>query len=298
MLAALTASSYSLGYNLPNEGIWKSTDAGQTWVKTLDQTFACDVMFHPEDPYVVYATIGGQHEGSGFYISNDLGETWMIKNTGIPRVLCDPADENTMYIVRNGFSEGNKIYKTTDLGESWVNISGDLPDIPCLTLFVNPYHPNQIFVGTDLGVYISDDWGETYYFGGGDMPIVPVQDFEYVYIGGKGYLRLATYGRSIYETVFLWEEIEEYYKKQGITIKNHPNPFYVSANIEYILPEASNIRISIHDNLGKEVKVLVNETRPAGYHKVTWDGSDLTPGIYFCVFMSESGKQTTKIIKL
>ena len=81
-------------------------------------------------------------------------------------------------------------------------------------------------------------------------------------------------------------------------MKSHPNPFYASANIEYILPEASNIRISIHDNLGKEIKVLVNETKPTGYHKLTWDGSDLTSGIYFCVLKSNTGTKTTKIIKL
>jgi hypothetical protein len=237
-------------------------------------------------------------------VSTDGGYNWINVTANIPgekrwipKVLCDPIDENTMYILRNGFSEGNKVYKTTNLGETWINISGDLPDIPCLSLFVNPYYPNQIFVGTDLGVYISDDWGETYYYGGGDMPIVPIQDFEYVYIDGKGYLRLATYGRSIYETIFLWEDVDEYFCGQAVSVHTHPNPFSVLMNIEYILPETTSIRLSIYNNLGKEIKVLANEVQVEGSHKMTFYGGDLPAGIYFCRLQSEDGVETVKVVK-
>jgi len=98
-----------------------------------------------------------------------------------------------------------KVYKTTDLGASWINISGDLPDLPCIDLFVDPYnkHPNNtnhLYVGTDIGIYQSIDGGTTWNFASEGIPFVPVTDFEYVRIGNIGKLRVATFGRSAYET--------------------------------------------------------------------------------------------------
>ncbi len=237
-------------------------------------------------------------------ISTDGGFNWTNvtenipgEKRWIPKVLCDPVDENTMYIVRNGFSEGNKIYKTTDLGETWSNISGDLPDIPCLTMFVNPYNSNQIFVGTDLGVYISVDWGETYDYGGGDMPLVPIQDFEFVEIGNNGYLRVATYGRSIYETTDLVTDIKKNELLSLGAILAKPNPFITTTTFEYELQRSSNVTMNLYNQLGEKVMELLNEHQAKGKHELRVKGNDLPAGVYFCTLQSSDGTETVKVIK-
>jgi len=248
-------------------------------------------------------------------ISTDGGFNWTNVTANIPgekrwipKVLCDPLDAYTMYIVRNGFSEGNKIYVTTDLGETWDNISGDLPDIPCLTMFVNPFIPNQIFVGTDLGIYISDDWGETYYYGGGDMPLVPIQDFEYVEIGNKGYLRVATYGRSIYETIFTGVDIVEKSSQKVNSLKIYPNPCEGAVRLRYQIPDKGlSVRsgakagyqiLDLYSISGLKIKRLLNEMKPAGTYELEVDMTGFPAGVYFCTLKSEDWVETVKIIKL
>ncbi|MCX6225596.1 MAG: hypothetical protein NTV01_12735, partial [Bacteroidia bacterium] len=141
-------------------------------------------------------------------VSKDEGKTWTEVTQKIPgeirwisRVVTDPVDANTVYVLKTGFSPGNKVYKSRDLGQSWINISGNLPDLPCNDLFIDPEYTGRMFVGTDIGVYFSTDGGNNWTYASEGMPVVPAMDFDYVKIAGKRYLRVGTYGRSVFETI-------------------------------------------------------------------------------------------------
>jgi len=67
--------------------------------------------------------------------------------------------------------------------------------------------------------------------------------------------------------------------------QNFPNPFNPSTSIQFGLPEASNVRLTVHDLLGREVGVLLNGRRNAGVHEVTWNGlssngTGISSGVY------------------
>ncbi|MBX7043383.1 MAG: T9SS type A sorting domain-containing protein [Ignavibacteria bacterium] len=72
--------------------------------------------------------------------------------------------------------------------------------------------------------------------------------------------------------------------------QNYPNPFNPTTTIVYGLPVSGNASLKIYDNTGKEVAVLVNEPKEAGFYTVTFR-SNLPSGIYF--YKLESGSFVT-----
>ncbi|MGK9477002.1 T9SS type A sorting domain-containing protein [Melioribacter sp. OK-6-Me] len=63
--------------------------------------------------------------------------------------------------------------------------------------------------------------------------------------------------------------------------QNYPNPFNPTTNIEFALPQSSDVKLVVYDALGKEVAQLVNGHMNAGYHRVTFNASNLASGVYF-----------------
>jgi hypothetical protein len=85
--------------------------------------------------------------------------------------------------------------------------------------------------------------------------------------------------------------------------QNYPNPFNPSTVIDYQLPGVVNrftVSLKVYDMLGRVITTLVNETKQAGYYKVTFNASDLSSGIYFArlVAQSDVGKPFVQTIKL
>ncbi|MBM4171298.1 MAG: T9SS type A sorting domain-containing protein, partial [Ignavibacteria bacterium] len=91
-------------------------------------------------------------------------------------------------------------------------------------------------------------------------------------------------------TVSMSEEIPKEY-----SISNYPNPFNPSTTINYQLPENGFVTIKVYDILGKEVATLVNENKQAGYHKIDFDGSKLTSGIYIYTIKANNFAQSKKM---
>ncbi|KPL15154.1 MAG: hypothetical protein AMS26_08415 [Bacteroides sp. SM23_62] len=56
--------------------------------------------------------------------------------------------------------------------------------------------------------------------------------------------------------------------------QNYPNPFNPETVIEYQLPRAADVEISIFNLQGQKMTTLVQEYRSAGSHKIIWDGTD------------------------
>lgn len=75
-----------------------------------------------------------------------------------------------------------------------------------------------------------------------------------------------------------------------------PNPFNSSTQISFTLPVTSRVSLRLYDVLGREVKLLMDETQTAGEHRVSFDGSNLSSGIYFCRMQAGDYSQTQKIV--
>ena len=70
-------------------------------------------------------------------------------------------------------------------------------------------------------------------------------------------------------------------------VQNFPNPFNPETTIQYALPEAGQVIISVYNVIGERITTLVNRRMNAGYHTISWNGRDslgksVSGGIYFC----------------
>jgi len=63
--------------------------------------------------------------------------------------------------------------------------------------------------------------------------------------------------------------------------QNYPNPFNPVTTIEFGLPEESQVKLSVYNIIGQEIKVLLNGELKAGRYKVNFDAGELSSGIYF-----------------
>jgi hypothetical protein len=63
--------------------------------------------------------------------------------------------------------------------------------------------------------------------------------------------------------------------------QNYPNPFNPKTKIEYQIPSDNHVTLKVYDLAGREVAVLVDEIKQAGYYSVEFDGTNLATGIYF-----------------
>jgi hypothetical protein len=61
----------------------------------------------------------------------------------------------------------------------------------------------------------------------------------------------------------------------------YPNPFNPTLTVTIGLPEKSKLHVSIYNVNGQQVATLADDSYPAGYHLLTFDGSDFSSGIYF-----------------
>lgn len=78
--------------------------------------------------------------------------------------------------------------------------------------------------------------------------------------------------------------------------QNYPNPFNPITNIEFNIPKASIVRISVYDLLGREIESLVNQNLNAGSYKVDWDASKYPSGIYYYKITAGSFIETKKMV--
>lgn len=94
--------------------------------------------------------------------------------------------------------------------------------------------------------------------------------------------------------------VEEPIQKEDVTttyaLANYPNPFNPTTVISYGLHTGGLVTLRVYDILGREVRTLVNGYQDSGIHTATFDGSNLSSGIYFCRLTAPGSTQVKKIL--
>ena len=77
---------------------------------------------------------------------------------------------------------------------------------------------------------------------------------------------------------------------------NYPNPFNPSTVIAFDLPRMSSVRLTVYDITGREMTRLVDNTMPAGSHKITVHAENWSSGIYFYRLEAGGFSQTRRML--
>lgn len=78
--------------------------------------------------------------------------------------------------------------------------------------------------------------------------------------------------------------------------QNYPNPFNPTTTIEFSLPVDRKVKLTVFDVLGREVAVLLDSRMTAGFHHVTFDGSQISSGVYFYRLQAGDQMLTKKLL--
>ncbi|HET9328679.1 MAG TPA: FlgD immunoglobulin-like domain containing protein [Candidatus Eisenbacteria bacterium] len=85
--------------------------------------------------------------------------------------------------------------------------------------------------------------------------------------------------------------------------RSRPSPFHERTTIQYALPAAGRVEITIHDVAGRRVRTLVNALTPAGIHEAVWDardefGTPVSPGVFIARLRSGGAVETRRLVLL
>lgn len=93
------------------------------------------------------------------------------------------------------------------------------------------------------------------------------------------------------------------YPVEAALLSSYPNPFNPATTIRFELPQAADIRVTIHDLLGQEIVRLVEGSLQAGSHRVVWDGKDqrgrsVPSGIYIARLITPEYARSIRLVLL
>jgi hypothetical protein len=261
-----------------NHAIQRSTDYGKTWTKISDLSPSVYAFTNG----ILYAASGNQ-----FYRSLDSGETWM-----------KTADQGATYMVAVDRDIFVGSMQSTDAGETWMNHD-------TLDIWAGATDGTNVYAaGHARAVYASSDRGRTWLTvdanglpGWFDASAICVFD-SFVYVGG--YDPVTREGTGLY-----YRPISEILPKSAVRSPHtipvaerldvYPNPFGTSCTARFTLDAPSDVRVSLFDATGREVRTVFGGTLQPGLNTLPIDGTGLADGVYWCRLAANGAERVAKL---
>lgn len=167
-------------------GVYKSTDGGATWKRTLfanENAGAVDLIMDPNNPRILYAStwnvrrtpysLSSGGDGSALWKSTDSGETWkeISKNEGFPDdtlgiigVTVSPVNSDRVWAIVENKEKGG-VYRSEDGGDTWKKINDERKLRQrawyYTRIYADPQDVDVVYV-MNVRYHKSSDGGKTY----------------------------------------------------------------------------------------------------------------------------------------
>lgn len=136
-----------------SEGLFRSGDAGATWDRVVPAPGTIfplfnTVIFDPETPGLAYAAA----DNGGFFKSTDGGQTWTVKNQGLPGPSAGKlglSPSGALYATP--VASGGAVYRSLDKGETWTLLGSVLENT--VYAFAFSADGSVVYAGTSTGIY-------------------------------------------------------------------------------------------------------------------------------------------------
>ena len=100
------------------------------------------------------------------------------------------------------------------------------------------------------------------------------------------------------DTILAVSERREILFPNDIALAAYPNPFNPTTTISFDLPQASRVKLTIYNILGRGVATLADQMTEAGTHAITWNAQDFPTGLYIARLKAGDHSKTIKMILL
>jgi photosystem II stability/assembly factor-like uncharacterized protein len=232
-----------------------------------------------------------------------IGDTvWTPINSGLPvstLVTNLAVKGNNLFAAVYG--SGGGVFLSTNNGDTWTLPGSAMTSDGAYGLTIYPAgngtSATNIFAGTmdNHGILLSSDTAATWQSVGLAIAFDGVIDLK----ADNGKLFALTVGeeiwyRSLSEMINSVNEISG--TKDGLLIRNYPNPFQSTTTIKYYVKEQGFVSLKIFDIMGTEVATLVNEQKPVGDYSIEWNAAGLANDIYFCKLVNGRSNVVKKML--
>jgi photosystem II stability/assembly factor-like uncharacterized protein len=160
--AGHASQPFTFYMGMVNGGVWKTTNAGRTWVPIFDDQPTGSIgaiAVAPSDPDIIYVGSGEGLQrpdlaiGDGIYKSTDAGKTWthlgLRDGQQIPRIEVDPKNPNRLFVSVLGHpygpNEERGIFRSTDGGASFQKVLYKDENTGGKDVDIDPSDPNIVY---------------------------------------------------------------------------------------------------------------------------------------------------------
>lgn len=210
----------------------------------------------------------------------NISETGFINDINMNFTINHSNDSDLyVYMIHEGLGQIPASTKNGGTGDNYINTTLDdqaaIPITQGTAPFTGPYKPQGPFT-----VYNDKD------------------------VSGKWIIKIFNNSNTVTGQLISWSLSLGYYNPIAVEnnsvpvqynlSQNYPNPFNPSTKIDISIMKESDIKIIVHDILGREVSTLINDKLQSGNYHISFNGADLSSGMYFYSMYVDGALYVTK----